>query len=226
MTDANGVIVVTGAAGALGGAICDFFCAKGAHVVGVDRSHGDMAGLSENTHRETANLADPDDVESLFGRIEKEHGRPTAVVHTVGMYRGGTTAESDPSDFDLLMEVNVKSAWLVSRAAAQRMDTGAIVHVAAKQGLEASKGASAYSLSKAALVHLVKVLDAELRQNGIRVNAIVPGVIDTPANRESLPESVMKHAVAPHAIAKVIAFLASDDAAPVVGAVIPVYGTA
>ena len=102
----------------------------------------------------------------------------------------------------------------------------AIVHVGARNGIEALPGAAAYSVTKAALVHLTRILDSELRPFGVRANAVVPGVIDTPANRAVLSPETMQHAVTPEAIATVIAFLVSDDAAPVSGAVIPVYGTA
>jgi NAD(P)-dependent dehydrogenase (short-subunit alcohol dehydrogenase family) len=106
----------------------------------------------------------------------------------------------------------------------QQQGSGAIVHVAARPGIEPSGGMAAYSVSKAALVHLTRTLDIELRPHGIRVNAVAPQLIDTPSNRSSFPDEVMAHAVAPEAIAGVIAFLVSDTAAPVSGAILPAYG--
>ena len=106
----------------------------------------------------------------------------------------------------------------------QRQGSGVIVHVAARPGLEPSGGMAAYSASKAALIHLTRILDVELRPHGIRVNAVVPQLLDTPANRATFPADMMAHAVAPQAIADVIAFLVSDAAAPVSGAVLPAYG--
>jgi NAD(P)-dependent dehydrogenase (short-subunit alcohol dehydrogenase family) len=102
--------------------------------------------------------------------------------------------------------------------------SGAIVHVTARPGIEPAGGMAAYSVSKAALAHLTRTLDIELRPQGIRVNAVAPQLLDTPANRASLPAEVMANAVAPEAIADVIAFLVSDRAAVVSGAVLPAYG--
>jgi len=102
--------------------------------------------------------------------------------------------------------------------------SGAIVHVSARPGIEPTAGMAAYSVSKAALAHLTRVLDLELRPHGIRVNAVVPLLLDTPANRAALPADQLAHAVRPEAIAEVIAFLVSDAAAPVSGALLPAYG--
>jgi NAD(P)-dependent dehydrogenase (short-subunit alcohol dehydrogenase family) len=106
----------------------------------------------------------------------------------------------------------------------KRAGTGAIVHIASRPALEPAAGVAAYSISKAALVHLTRVLDVELRPHGIRVNAVAPQLIDTPQNRAALPTGVMAHAVAPEAIADAILFLVSDASAPISGAIVPVYG--
>jgi NAD(P)-dependent dehydrogenase (short-subunit alcohol dehydrogenase family) len=222
------VSVVTGGAGALGRAVVAVLAARGDEVVVVDRDAAALASVPDVAAREAADLGDAAAVDALFARIASDVGTPRAVVHTVGMYRGGSVTESEPDDFRLLMDVNIAPAWWVSRAAGRLMRDGggAVVHVGARQGVEAVPGAAAYSLTKAAVVHLTRVLDAELRSDGVRVNAILPGLIDTPANRASMPADVMARAVAPEAIARVVAWLTSEDAAPVVGAVLPVYGTA
>ncbi len=106
----------------------------------------------------------------------------------------------------------------------RQQGSGAIVHVAARPGIEPSGGMAAYSVSKAALVHLTRILDIELRPHGIRVIAVAPQLLVTPANRNIFPPEVLAHAVAPEAIAGVIAFLVSDAAAPVSGAILPAYG--
>ncbi len=127
----------------------------------------------------------------------------------------------------LMIDVNLGPALWLSQAVAPHMQqrgSGVIVHVAARPGIEPSGGMAAYSASKAALVHLTRVLDIEFRPHGIRVNAVVPQLLDTPANRAAFPAEVMAHAVAPEAIAGVIAFLVSDAAAPVSGAILPAYG--
>jgi NAD(P)-dependent dehydrogenase (short-subunit alcohol dehydrogenase family) len=127
----------------------------------------------------------------------------------------------------LMLDVNLGPALWLSQAVAPHMrqrGSGAIVHVTARPALEPASGMAAYSVSKAALAHLTRTLDLELRPFGIRVNAVAPQLIDTASNRASLPAEVIAHAVAPEAIAEVIAFLVSDAAAPVSGAILPAYG--
>jgi NAD(P)-dependent dehydrogenase (short-subunit alcohol dehydrogenase family) len=106
----------------------------------------------------------------------------------------------------------------------QRSGSGAIVHIAARPGIEPSAGMAAYAVSKAALVHLTRILDLELRPLGIRVNSIAPQLIDTARNKAAFPKELLAHAVAPEAIAEVVAFLVSDAAAPISGAILPAYG--
>ena len=126
-----------------------------------------------------------------------------------------------------MVDVNLGTALWLSKAVApymQRNGSGAIANVSARPGLEPTAGMAAYGMSKAAVVHLTRILDAELRSLGIRVNAVAPQLMDTAANRASFPEGALAHAVAPDAIADVIAFLVSDDAAPVSGASLRAYG--
>jgi NAD(P)-dependent dehydrogenase (short-subunit alcohol dehydrogenase family) len=221
-----GTAVVTGAGGALGAAVVRALRDAGTRVVAVDRSLAALEHLPTDVDRETCDLADPVSVDELFARLSGSGARVGAVVHTVGAFRGGSIADSTIEDYRTLVDANLGTAWWVSRAAAIAMaDTGgAIVHVGARNGVEALPGAAAYGVSKAAIIHLTRTLDAELRSASIRVNAVLPGLIDTPANRASLPPETMARAVRPEAIAAVIAFLVSADATPVSGAVIPVYG--
>jgi NAD(P)-dependent dehydrogenase (short-subunit alcohol dehydrogenase family) len=156
-------------------------------------------------------------------------------VNATGGFRGGTLADSTPDDFNFMMGLNFGSAWWSCRAAARRMTKvpspsgggqggGAIVNVASRSALVPEAGQAAYAVAKAAVIHLTKVLAAELKASGIRVNAVVPAVIDTPANRRSLPEKLLQKAVSPAEIAAVIAFLCSDAAGAITGSAIPVYG--
>ena len=222
-----GTAVVTGAGGALGSAVVDALRVTGACVVAVDRSLASMEHLPTDVIRQTCDLTDPVSVDELFGRLPAD-GRPvSSVVHTVGAFRVGSIVDSTVEDYRLLLDVNLATAWWVSRAAAIAMSDGggAIVHIGARNGVETVRGAAAYGVSKAAVIHLTRTLDAELRSAGVRVNAVLPGLIDTPANRASLPAESMARAVRPEAIAAVIAFLVSAAATPVSGAVIPVYGS-
>jgi NAD(P)-dependent dehydrogenase (short-subunit alcohol dehydrogenase family) len=102
--------------------------------------------------------------------------------------------------------------------------SGAIVHVTARHGIEPTAGFAAYSASKAALVQLIRVMDLELRPQGLRVNAVAPQIIATESNKAHLPAELLEQAVTPEAIAEVIAFLVSDAAGPISGAIVPTYG--
>ena len=149
------------------------------------------------------------------------------LVNTVGAFRPGDALATTPETLRLMLDVNLGPALWLSQAVAPHMrqqGSGAIVHVTARPGLEPASGMAAYSVSKAALVHLTRTLDLEFRPYGIRVNAVAPQLIDTASNRASFPADVIAHAVAPEAIAGVIAFLVSEVAAPVSGAILPVYG--
>src|SRR4051812_9979725 len=115
------VVVVTGAGGALGSAVVTRFRDAGACVIAVDRSQSALAGTDPDIRRHVCDLTDADAVEDLFDHICAQHGTPVAVVHTVGAFRGGSFVDSTPEDLAMLLDVNVATAWWVSRAAARRM---------------------------------------------------------------------------------------------------------
>ena len=221
------VAIVAGAGGALGHATTAALAAGGLTVVAVDRKEQELRDLPGGIRREVADPTDPAVSARLIDRIASEVGPPDVLVNTIGAFRLGDALATTPETLRLMIDVNLGPALWLSQAVApymQQQGSGAIVHVAARPGIEPSGGMAAYSVSKAALVHLTRTLDIELRPHGIRVNAVAPQLIDTPANRGSLPDEVMAHAVAPEAIAGVIAFLVSYTAAPVSGAILPAYG--
>jgi NAD(P)-dependent dehydrogenase (short-subunit alcohol dehydrogenase family) len=223
------VAVVAGAGGALGQATAVTLAADGLTVVAVDRSEAGLYQLPDKVRREVADTTDPAVATRLIDRIASEVGPPDVLVNTIGMFRPGDALTTTPETLRLMIDVNLGPALWLSQAVAphmQRRGSGAIVHVAARQGIEPSGGMTAYSVSKAALVQLTRILDIELRPQGIRVNAVAPQLLDTPVNRTVFPAETMAHAVAPEAIADVIAFLVSDAAAPVSGAILPAYGAA
>ena len=221
------VAIVAGAGGGLGQAITRTLAASGMTVVAVDRNERGLGELPDGARREVADTTDPEVVRPLIDRSAAEAGPPGVLVNTIGAFRPGDAASATPEALRLIIDVNLGTALWLSQAVAPHMrqrGSGAIVHLTARPGIEPTGGMAAYSVSKAALVHLTRTLDVELRPQGIRVNAVAPQLIDTPANRASLPAEVMANAVAPEAIADVIAFLVSDRAAVVSGAVLPAYG--
>ena len=221
------VAVVAGAGGALGHATTAALAASGFTVVALDRNEQAMSDLRDAVHREAVDPGDPGAATRLIDRIAAEIGPPGVLVNTVGAFRLGDALATTPETLRLMLDVNLGPALWLSQAVAPHMrqqGSGAIVHVTARQGLEPASGMAAYSVSKAALVYLTRTLDLELRPYGIRVNAVAPQLMDTASNRASFPADVIAHAVAPEAIAGVIAFLVSEVAAPVSGAILPAYG--
>ncbi len=221
------VAIVAGAGGVLGRATAVTLAAGGLTVVAVDRNERGLGEFPGSVRAEVADTTDPAVAKSLVDRVAVEVGPPDVLVNTIGVFRPGDAVGTAPGELRLMMDVNLGPALWLSQAVAPHMrqqGSGAIVHVAARPGLEPAGGMAAYAASKAALVHLTRLLDIELRPLGIRVNAVAPQLLDTPAGRANFPPEVMAHAVAPEAIAGVIAFLVSDAAAPISGAILPAYG--
>ena len=221
------VAIVAGAGGALGHATAVTLAAGGLTVVAVDRNERGLGDFPGGVRREVADTTDPAVATRLIDRIAGEVGPLDVLVNTIGAFRPGDALTATPETLRLMIDVNLGPALWLSQAVAPHMrqqGSGAIVHVAARPGIEPSGGMAAYAVSKAALVHLTRTLDIELRPHGIRVNAVAPQLLDTPANRATFPAEVMARTVAPEAIADVISFLVSDAAAPVSGAILPAYG--
>jgi NAD(P)-dependent dehydrogenase (short-subunit alcohol dehydrogenase family) len=221
------VAILAGAGGEVGRATAQKLTDAGFTVVGIDRNEDGLKQLPEGIRYEVGDPTDPSVAKGLVDRIADEVGPPDALVNTIGTYHPGDALDATPEDLRLMIDVNAGTALWLTQAVAPYMrerGSGAIVHVAARPGLEPTPGMATYSVSKAALVHLTRVLDLELRPLGIRVNAVAPQVIDTAKNRPYLPPDVLAHAVSPEAIAEVIVYLVSDAATPVSGAVLPAYG--
>ncbi len=222
------VAIVAGAAGKLGRAGAVRLAGKGLSVVAVDRNAAGLEQVPDGIRREVADATDPAAAAAVVERIVAELGPPSVLVNTIGAFALDDLGGATPDAFGKMMDVNVGAALWLSQAVAPHMrelGSGSIVHVAARQGLEPSTGTLSYSLSKVALVHLVRILDAELRSAGIRVNAVAPQLLDSPYVRASFPPEVWQHAVAPEAIADVIVALSGDDTAPVSGAIVPAFGS-
>jgi NAD(P)-dependent dehydrogenase (short-subunit alcohol dehydrogenase family) len=222
--------VVLGATGGLGPAVVAMFLARGDDVVAVARSREQLdklgAGLPRPIQSETADLTSPDEVDALWRRIGETALTVRWLVNVTGGFAAGRVTDTSADTLRQMINLNLETAWHNSRAAALAMQEkgGAIVNVASRSAILNEVGSAAYSVSKAAVVKLTQVLAEEMKASGVRVNAVVPGIIDTPSNRESIPAKRMEKAVEPDAIARVIGFLCSEEAAPITGALIPVSG--
>ena len=230
----DGVAVVTGGTGGLGQAVVAALLDSGAQVVttwlvdsereSIEAALGDRDGL---TLVEANLLEDGADAAVATAR---EQGQLRALVNLVGGFaQGPRLHEGDPGELQKLLALNLTTAVNASRAAIPALiegGGGAIVCVGTKVAYQPFSGGAAYAISKSAVLALVRSLDVEYREDGIRANAIVPNVIDTPANRESMPGADHSKWVRPEQIARVIRFLCSDESSPITGAAIPVYGAA
>lgn len=196
------VALVCGGGGALGTAVVKALSERGDDVV--------VAG------RDSVDLTDAAAVEAFWDALAVT---PRWVVNTAGAFRRGTVADSDPEQLRGLLDVNLGTAWWSCRAAARRLPPGgAIVNVAARAAVAGGTGSAAYAVAKAAVVRLTQVLALELAEQQVRVNAILPALIATPANRDAGRED----GVPPEEIALVVAYLLSDAASAVTGAILPV----
>ena len=229
MSDA---VLVAGGTGALGSAVVEELLRVGRPVTATwvvaperDRLLEGLADASKLTLIE-ADLLDPDAAAAAVDGVDGLG----AVVDLVGGYaEGGRVHESDPDVLERMLTLNIRPAYLLARAAMARFleaGGGAFVAVSARAALRPFSGAAAYITAKAGVLALVQALDAEYRQDGIRCNAILPSVIDTPANRRDQPDADHSKWVQPAEIARVVRMLVSDDAAVTSGAAVPVYGRA
>jgi NAD(P)-dependent dehydrogenase (short-subunit alcohol dehydrogenase family) len=225
-------ILVAGGTGALGSAVLRELLGAGYSVTAtwlverererVEADFGDAAGLT----LVEADLMEPQAVESAVGSVD-DLG---AVVNLVGGFMSGPRVhETEPDDWERMLRLNLRPGFLLARAAVPRMlerGGGSYVGVSARPALQPFPGSAAYATAKAGVIAFVKGLDADYAKKGVRANAILPSIIDTPANRSATPDADFSKWVGPADIAKVVRFLVSDDAAVTSGAAIPVYGRA
>ena len=232
---AGKVVVVAGGTGGLGNAVSRAFLEEGAKVVVTYRKEAEFAALKQvaATKAELLEGAAVDVTEEratseFVGGILSRHGRVDVLVNTVGGYAGGLKLwETETEVFDTMLSLNLRSGYALARAVVPAMlaqRQGAIVNVAAKAAFDHGAGASAYAASKAAAVAMMDSLAADLKGSGVRVNSVLPSIIDTAVNRKAMPNADFATWPKPEEIARVILFLCSDQAAVVHGATVPVYG--
>jgi NAD(P)-dependent dehydrogenase (short-subunit alcohol dehydrogenase family) len=223
-------VLVAGGTGALGGAVLEELVGAGYPVTAtwvVERERdrvaerfGDSVGLVQ------ADLMNADAVAEAVRSVD-DLG---AVVNLVGGYAsGGKVHETEPEEFQRMLALNLTPGFLLARAAMPRLveaGGGSYVGVSARAALKPFSGAAGYITAKAGVIAFVQALAAEYRDAGVRANAVLPSTIDTPANREQMPDAKHERWVPPAEIARVIRFLVSDDSRPTSGAAIPVYGRA
>ena len=217
------VVLIAGGSGGLGRTIVPAFLAAGARVVTADRNppvdHNDGRLILK------ADVTDEADARRLVDEVTGKFGRLDVLVNLVGGFAMGRVMDTDVSLWQRMLTVNVTSAFLLSKAVLPHMverGTGRILHMAAWAAVEPFPGAAAYLVAKSGLVALINVLALELKGSGVTVNGVLPTTIDTPANRASMPQTDPSTWTKPESIAHTLLFLASDEAAQINGATVPI----
>ena len=214
MAEQRRVAIVTGASGGLGPAVKHALDEAGFAVVGVSSRDADV------TNEESVRM--------MVARVMDIHGRIDALVNVAGGFAGGTAVQdTDVATWEHMLGLNLTSTFLCCRAVVPYMlaaGFGRIVNVSSRTAVRPAAGLSAYAVSKAGVLTLTETLAAELRGTNVTANAVLPSVIDTPANRAAMPQADASKWVKPDEIAAVIADLVSDRWSVVSGAIIPVYG--
>jgi NAD(P)-dependent dehydrogenase (short-subunit alcohol dehydrogenase family) len=231
---AGQVVLVAGGTGGLGRAVSLAFLEEDARVVVSYRNQEEFAALKSAAvngsliEGRRVDVTDETATRQFIDRVLAEHGRLDAMVNTVGAYAGGMKLwESNTTVFEQMMALNLRSGLVLSRAVVPVMlkkKRGAIVNVASKAAIDHAAGAAAYAASKAAALAMMDSLAEDLKGTGVRVNSILPSIIDTEVNRKAMPNADFEKWPKPQDIARVILFLCSDDAKVIHGAAVPVYG--
>lgn len=228
------ITVVTGAAGALGSEVVRVLLERGHHVAALDfpSSHLDSLARPGACIPIGIDLTSAAAWSDAMARVERELGAPNGGVLCAGGWAGGKKVhelDAEDGSFRQMLDINLETAVRSIRALLPgmvRKQHGSIV-VVGSRAVERpweNGGAAAYVTAKSALVAYAATVAAEVLDSGVRINAVLPSVIDTPANRAAMPKADVLRWVPPESLARVIAFLLSDDAHDVTGAAIPVYG--
>ena len=231
----NKTVLVAGGTGGLGRSVALAFLAEGAKTIVTYRKESELAALRDAAgasasllEGHTADVTDEAAVRNLVDSIVQRHGRLDVLVNTVGGYAGGIKLwDLETKTLEQMLALNLRSGYALAHAAVVPMlkqQSGAIVNVAAKAAVDHGAGAAAYAASKAAAVAMMDSLAEDLKGTGVRVNSILPSIIDTETNRRAMPDADFATWPKPEDIARVVLFLTSDQAKVVHGAAVPVYG--
>ncbi len=228
---ADRIVLISGASGGLGQTVSKVFYETGATVVLVGSRPVGVESLAGQLGRRAlpvaANLIDLAEAENVVQTTLDHFGRVDVLLNLAGGFAGGEpVSQSDPHELDRMLDMNLRTAYNLSKAAAKPMMSqqwGRIINTGSRDALKGRAKYSAYAISKAAVLRLTESMAAELKGYGITVNAILPGTIDTQANRQSMPNADFSRWVKPATIAQTLLFLTRDDTA-INGAAIPVYG--
>jgi NAD(P)-dependent dehydrogenase (short-subunit alcohol dehydrogenase family) len=222
------IVLITGAKGGLGTHVTQAFLDAGAQVAGVSRSIRDSDFQSPSFAAIPAELSSPGAAANLAQTVLGRFPRVDAIVHLMGGFAGGqSVAGTEPDVLERMLDMNLRSAFHVARAflpAMRERGGGRILAVGSRTAVEPKAMLGAYTASKAALVALIRTIALENRDRGVTANVVLPGTMDTPANRASMPEADFSQWVKPEQVAAMLVHLASDAASDVSGAVIPIYG--
>jgi NAD(P)-dependent dehydrogenase (short-subunit alcohol dehydrogenase family) len=220
------VVAITGAFGALGGAVVQAVLAEGGQVAAIDRAAAPRTPLEGAELFGDVDLSTEAGANAVVAAIVAKLGRLDALVNIAGGFRWETVGEGSLDTWDSLYSLNLRTAVAACRAALPHLPEGQgrIVNVGANGAVKAGAGMGAYAASKAGVAKLTEALAEELKQRGITVNAVLPSIIDTPANRADMPKADFGAWVTPRQLGEVIVFLLSSKASAVTGALLPVTG--
>ena len=223
------VFVVTGGFGVLGQALCGLLVERGARVALLDRAAAPAASSDSDSARTLALGAVDLNVEvaaqQALARVLQQWQRIDGLVNVAGGFAWQTVADGSLDTWDRLYAMNLRSAVAATQAVLPHLGAGGrIVNIAALAAHKAGGGMGAYAASKAGVLRFTEALAEELKDRSVTVNALLPSIIDTPANRADMPGADFERWVTPLALSRVVAFLLSDDASAITGAGLPVVG--
>src|SRR5947208_289483 len=221
------IVLVTGASGGLGTYVTQAFLETGATVIGTSRKIQQSDFTSAGFTAMPGEISSRAGAQTIVDGVVARFGRLDVLAHTVGGFAGGqSVTDTDDATFQRMLDLNLNSVFHILRATIPvlRKSSGRIIAIGSRAAVEPGPGVGAYSASKAAMLSLVKTVAAENRDAGVTANVVLPGTMDTPANRLAMPGSDFVKWVQPANVASLVLWLASDAGKEITGAAIPVYG--